>query len=99
MQSAIFAADLLDRQFKGETVDWDAEFAVPLKRGVDSFRAFVTSWYDERFQSIIFHHTHLASVKSMITSILAGYAWDQSNPFVQDGERRINVLSEICRLG
>jgi flavin-dependent dehydrogenase len=99
MQSATLAADLLDRQFKGETVDWDAEFAVPLKGGVDSFRAFVTSWYDERFQSIIFHHTHLAKVKAMICSVLAGYAWDKSNPFVQDGERRINVLAEICQLG
>lgn len=99
MKSATLAADLLDRQFKGDTVDWDAEFAVPLKRGVDSFRAFVTSWYDERFQSIIFHHTQLAKVKSMICSVLAGYAWDESNPFVQDGDRRINVLAEICRLG
>lgn len=99
MKSATLAADLLDRQFKGESIDWDKEYAVPLKRGVDSFRAFVTSWYDERFQSIIFHHTQLAKVKSMICSVLAGYAWDQDNPFVQDGERRINVLSEICRLG
>lgn len=99
MKSATLAADLLDRQFKGEAVDWEQEFSVPLKRGVDSFRAFVTSWYDERFQSIIFHHTQLATVKSMICSVLAGYAWDESNPFVQDGERRINVLAEICGLG
>lgn len=99
MKSATLAADLLDREFKGEAVDWDKEYSIPLKRGVDSFRAFVTSWYDERFQSIIFHHTQLATVKSMICSVLAGYAWDESNPFVQDGERRVNVLAEICRLG
>jgi flavin-dependent dehydrogenase len=96
MKSATIAADLLDRQFRGENVDWDKEFAVPLKRGVDAFRAFVTSWYDERFQSIIFHHTQLAKVKALICSVLAGYAWDMKNPFVQDGERRINVLAEIC---
>jgi len=97
MKSATLAADLLDRQFRGEAVDWQQEFAVPLKRGVDAFRAFVTSWYDERFQSIIFHHTQLEKVKAMICSVLAGYAWDQTNPMVQDGERRINVLAEICR--
>ena len=99
MKSATLAADLLDRQFRGEAVNWDEEFAVPLKRGVDAFRAFVTSWYDERFQSIIFHHTQLAKVKALICSVLAGYAWDKENPFVQDGERRINVLAEICRAG
>lgn len=99
MKSATLAADLLDRQFRGESVNWDEQFAKPLKNGVDAFRAFVTSWYDERFQSIIFHHTQLAKVKALICSVLAGYAWDQSNPFVQDGERRINVLAEICRAG
>lgn len=99
MKSATLAADLLDRQFRGETVDWDTEFAAPLKSGVDAFRVFVTSWYDQRFQSIIFHHTQLARVKAMICSVLAGYAWDRDNPFVQDGERRVNVLAEICRAG
>jgi flavin-dependent dehydrogenase len=99
MKSASLAAALLDRQFKGETVDWQQEFAVPLKRGVDVFRTFVTSWYDERFQSIIFHHTQLETVKKMICSVLAGYAWDQDNPFVKDSERRVDVLSQICREG
>ncbi len=99
MKSASLAAQLLDRQFRGESVDWQSEFAQPLKHGVDSFRAFVTSWYDERFQSIIFHHTQLERVKAMICSVLAGYAWDNDNPFVRDGERRINVLSQICRAG
>ena len=97
MKSATLAADLLDRQFKGEAVDWQAEFAAPLKKGVDTFRAFVTSWYDERFQSIIFHQTQLKQVKEMICSVLAGYAWDERNPYVKEAERRINVLSQICQ--
>lgn len=99
MKSATLAANLLDRQLRGETVDWDKEYAVPLKRGVDTFRAFVTTWYDQRFQSIIFHPDQLEKVKTWITSILAGYAWDMENPFVKDGERRINVLAELCSAG
>ena len=99
MKSASLAAALLDRQLRGETVDWQSEFAQPLKQGVDAFRTFVTSWYDERFQSIIFHHTQLERVKSMICSVLAGYAWDRDNPFVKESERRVNVLAEICRAG
>lgn len=97
MKSASMAASLLDRQLRGETVDWETEYAVPLKRGVDAFRTFVTAWYDQRFQDIIFHHTQLANVKAMICSILAGYAWDEANPYVKESERRINVLAEICR--
>lgn len=99
MKSASMSAALLDRQLKGETIDWEREYGIPLKKGVDAFRTFVTAWYDERFQDIIFHHTQLANVKAMICSILAGYAWDEANPYVKDSERRVNVLAEICRAG
>jgi flavin-dependent dehydrogenase len=97
MKSASMAAALLDRQLRGETINWETEYAAPLKRGVDAFRTFVTAWYDQRFQDIIFHHTQLAKVKAMICSILAGYAWDEANPYVKESERRVNVLAEICR--
>ena len=36
MRSSSMAAAVLDRQLKGETVDWESEFAAPLKRGVDT---------------------------------------------------------------
>lgn len=97
MKSASLAAGLLNRQLRGESVDWETEFAIPLKKGVDAFRTFVTGWYDQRFQDIIYHRTHLTHVKSMICSILAGYAWDEKNPYVKESERRVNVLAEICR--
>lgn len=97
MKSASMAAGLLDRQMKGETINWETEYSIPLKKGVDAFRTFVTAWYDQRFQDIIFHHTQLDNVKAMICSILAGYAWDENNPYVKESERRVNVLAEICR--
>lgn len=34
----------------------------------------------------------------MISAILAGYAWDETNPFVADPVRRLNTLHEVCRL-
>ena len=40
MKSASLAADLLDRQFRGETGDWEAQFAEPLMYGVETFRSF-----------------------------------------------------------
>jgi flavin-dependent dehydrogenase len=97
LKSASLAASLLDRQLNEENVDWETDYAIPLKTGVDTFRTFVTSWYDQLLQDIIFHHDQPANVKGMICSILAGYAWDNSNPYVSQSERRVNVLAEICR--
>jgi hypothetical protein len=31
----------------------------------------------------------------MICAILAGYAWDESNPFVADAERRLEMLAQV----
>jgi flavin-dependent dehydrogenase len=95
-KSASLAAAALGRQFGGETVDWDAEFAAPLKRGVDTFRAFVESWYRGSFQRIVFHADPPAELRAMISAILAGYAWDQTNPFVRDSKRRLAALEELC---
>lgn len=96
MHSAVMAAALVQRQLKGESVDWEQEFAVPLTLGVNTFRTFVSAWYDQRFQDVVFHPNKHSQVKAMISSILAGYAWDESNPYVSDTERRLNVLSQWC---
>jgi hypothetical protein len=32
----------------------------------------------------------------MISAILAGYAWDERNPFVSEAKRRLRVISEVC---
>jgi flavin-dependent dehydrogenase len=95
-KSASLAAAALRRQFAGETVDWRDEFALPLKRGVDTFRAFVESWYRGSLQRIIFHANPPAELRAMISAILAGYAWDQTNPFARDTKRRLAALEELC---
>ena len=96
MRSASIAAGLVHRQLQAEAVDWDAEFSLPLKKGVETFRTFVTGWYDEKFQNIIFHDQQLEYVKQLICSVLAGYAWDENNAYVAQPQRRFNVLAEIC---
>ena len=97
MKSASLAATALDRQLRGEPVDWDDEFARPLKRGVDVFRAFVESWYDGVLHDIIFAKQKDAKIKRMICSILAGYVWDKRNPYVSQTRKRLSVLAELCR--
>jgi flavin-dependent dehydrogenase len=96
MRSASMAAAVLHRQLQGENVDWETEFALPLKRGVDTFRAYVEGWYEGTFQDVIFYQQSKPEIRRMICSILAGYAWDLRNPFVGEPKRRLRMLSEIC---
>lgn len=96
VKSASMAAAVLQRQFAGESVDWQADYGAPLRKGVDTFRAFVDSWYSGGFQRIIFHPNQQAPIKRMISSILAGYAWDQSNPYVAETSRRLAALEALC---
>ncbi|MCE9680354.1 NAD(P)/FAD-dependent oxidoreductase [Shewanella sp. AS1] len=97
MQSASMAVKTLVRQFDGETVDWQQDYATPLMRGVDTFRTYVQAWYDGHFQDVIFYQNPNPKIKQMICSILAGYAWDENNPFVTESERRLNMVVELCR--
>ncbi|PJY95753.1 NAD(P)/FAD-dependent oxidoreductase [Pseudomonas donghuensis] len=96
MRSASMAAGVLHRQLQGEGVDWQSEFAEPLKRGVDTFRAYVEGWYNGSFQDVIYHPASSPEIRAMISSILAGYAWDQRNPFVAEPKRRLRMLAEVC---
>ena len=97
MKSSVLAAPLVDRQLSGENVNWQEEYAEPLKYGVNTFRTFVEAWYDESFQNIVHFDQHDEKIRAMISSILAGYAWDKSNPFVAKSKRRVSVLSQICQ--
>jgi flavin-dependent dehydrogenase len=98
MQSASLAAGLLDRQLKGETVDWAGEFEAPLKYGVETFRAFVQGWYDGTVQSIIFDRRQDPRIRRMICAVLAGYAWDRDNPYTgENAARRLRALATVCR--
>jgi flavin-dependent dehydrogenase len=97
MKSASLAADILDRQFNNEVVDWHTDYAMPLQRGVNTFRVFVDAWYDGRFQDVIFHPRQQPDIKAMICSILAGYAWDENNPYVKNARLRLDTLVELCR--
>ncbi|ALE90048.1 NAD(P)/FAD-dependent oxidoreductase [Pseudomonas versuta] len=96
MRSASMAAAVLHRQLQGEAVDWQTEFAEPLKRGVDTFRCYVEGWYAGTFQDVIYHPDSSPQIRRMISAILAGYAWDERNPFVSEPKRRLRMLSDIC---
>ncbi len=97
MKSASLVAPLLDKQLQGENVDWLEEYSTPLRQGVNTFRAYVDAWYSGSFQDVIFATASDDTVRRMICSILAGYAWDEENPFVAQPQRRLGALVELCR--
>lgn len=97
MKSSSLACGLLDKQLCGEAVDWERDYAQPLKLGVETFRTYVDAWYDGSFQDVIFAENQAENIREMISSILAGYAWDEANPFVAHARRRLAALVEICR--
>ncbi|MCL1047410.1 NAD(P)/FAD-dependent oxidoreductase [Shewanella electrodiphila] len=97
MQSASMAVETLIKQLDGNEVDWQQDYAEPLMQGVNTFRTYVQAWYDGRFQDVIFYDDPNPTIKQMICSILAGYAWDTNNPFVKDSERRLNMIVDLCR--
>jgi flavin-dependent dehydrogenase len=93
LKSAQLATALIDRQLNGETVDWQTEFSDELYIGIDTFRACVSTWYDESLQRIIFNKPEETNdIVRYLTSILAGYAWDRSNPIVQNPVKYLRTV-------
>jgi len=97
LRSAHLAVQTLKRQFAGEAVDWRAEYDVPLRKGIDTFRAFVERWYTGELQDIIFYPHQTPQIRRMVSAVLAGYAWDESNPYVADPVRRLTALHAFCK--
>ena len=97
LKSASLIAPLIDRFLRGEQVDFNTQYSLPLQQGVGCFKTYVNAWYDGRFQEVIFYTEQNRQIREMISAILAGYAWDLSNPFVKQSERRLTTLVELCQ--
>ncbi len=97
MKSAELAVQNVVSQLNGDSVDWKEDYAAPLMIGVNTFRTYVEGWYDGSLQDVIYYEKPNHRIKQMICSILAGYAWDVSNPYVKDSKRRLSSLAELIR--
>jgi len=98
LYSAKLASQVLDRQLRGESVNWQTDFAEPLMFGVETFRTFVNGWYDLSLQDVIFARNKDPKIHRMICSVLAGYVWDPANPYNgSQSSRRLKALAQMCR--
>ena len=95
MESGLCAARVTARQLRGETVDWQADYADHVMQGVNTFRSYVTAWYDEKLPTILFAAQRNPGVMQQICSVLAGYVWDKSNPYVAQADRALRALATI----
>ncbi|UPK71467.1 NAD(P)/FAD-dependent oxidoreductase [Chitinophaga filiformis] len=96
--SAQTAAKLVIRKLKGEAVDWEKEYMEPTMQGVNTFRSYVMAWYDGTLDKIFFSDDQRPEVKNQICSVLAGYVWDMSNPFVQHHDTALKRLARTIEL-
>jgi len=83
---------------QGTKVDWEEEFMKPTTIGVDTFRSYVMAWYDGTLSEIFFAKNVNANFKKQICSVLAGYVWDQTNPFVKKHNRALKALADVIKL-
>lgn len=93
--SSHLASKLVIKKLKGEKVDWDNDYTNFVRQGVDTFRTFVTAWYDGTLEKIFFSEKPDPMVKRQICSVLAGYVWDQKNPFVRAHEKALKSLVKL----
>jgi flavin-dependent dehydrogenase len=96
--SGLLSAQLAHRQLSGEVVDWQSEYEEVVQGGIDVFRSYVTGWYNGDFQTIIFSDPVDPTIKKQICSVLAGYVWDRSNPFVKKHDTILATLAQVVRL-
>jgi flavin-dependent dehydrogenase len=93
--SANRAAKVLTRQLRGEPVDWQTEYADHVMQGINTFRAYVAGWYDGKLPQIFFAANKNPDIMRQVCSVLAGYVWDKSNPYVTQAERALGLLAKI----
>jgi len=96
--SGLVAAKLIIKERNGAEVNWESEYVNYIKEGVNVFSTYVKEWYSGNLQKIIFHPTPNPEIKRQICAVLAGYVWDETNPFVKKHDHIVKKLSRLIEL-
>lgn len=92
LESGSRAAELVSMTLKGDPVDWVKDYHDYMMKGINVFREFVLAWYDGRLHQIFFSTNKQVDIKKAITSVLAGFVWDEKNMFVKDPKKSIDTV-------
>ncbi len=96
--SSQIAGKLVVEKLKGRNVDWENEYMKPMMEGVDTFRSYVMAWYEGTLDTIFFADNQDELIKSQICSVLAGYVWDQNNPYVKNHQTALHRLAALINI-
>jgi len=96
--SSANAANLVIRKLNGEEVDWEKEYMEKVRQGVAVFRTYVMAWYDGTLHKVFFSKTIDETIKAQICSVLAGYVWDFTNPYVRKHKERLEKLVSMIEV-
>ncbi len=97
-ETGLLSAKLVAKIIKGEDVDLEKEYVEPVQFGVDVFTSYVNEWYSGNLQKLFFHKPENPEVKEKICSILAGYVWDKTNPFITKHNRIVKSVAHLIDL-
>ncbi|MCV9932240.1 tryptophan 7-halogenase [Flavobacterium sp. LS1R47] len=98
-ESGMLAAKLyLKQSQQGIVVDWETEFTAYMKRGINVFTTYVKEWYTGNLQTLFFHQPENPDVKRKICAVLAGYVWDEENPFVKKHDNVIKNMAYLLNM-
>jgi flavin-dependent dehydrogenase len=97
-ESGMLAAKLYIKESQGIKVDWEVEFTEYMKRGIAVFTTYVKEWYTGNLQTLFFHQPENPEVKEKICSVLAGYVWNEENPFVKKHDHVIQNMAYLLNM-
>lgn len=92
-ESGMLAAKLYLKEQSGQTVDWEEEFTNYMRRGIGVFTTYVKEWYTGNLQTLFFHRPENPDVKRKICAVLAGYVWNEENPFVKKHDNVVRNMA------
>lgn len=98
MESGNKAAHLVCETLKGNKVNWQTDYTDYMMQGINTFRSYVSAWYEGDLHEIFFSENPDPEIKKQICSVLAGYVWDLENPFVKRHDRALKSLANVIRM-
>jgi len=96
--SGYHAADLVVQHLDGNEVNWDKDYTEFVQQGVDVFKSYVEAWYRGDLHTIFFTKDGKEEFKRQICSVLAGYVWDNGNPFVKKHASILPTLAKVIEM-
>jgi len=92
------AGELTAQHLDGKQIEWEKQYSQHIKQGIDVFRSYVNAWYDGTLPTIFFSKKRNPEIMEQICSVLAGYVWDEDNPFVKKHDKLLHTVAQVIRM-